>query len=115
MANRTKTLFLIWETTKPDGIEKRYIRMGNSQMLHPAILALSHSAFRVYTYMKLESGGGMEFKFPKSKWKKFISPEGFQSAKKELCEKGFIEVVASNANLRKPSVYRFSTAWKDHQ
>lgn len=112
MGRTKKTPFFTWETTKPDGIEKRYIRMGNSQMLHPRVLGLTPSAFRVYAYMKLESEGRVEFTFPKSKWRAFLSSGGFQSAKKELCEAGLIEVVEKNANLRKPNKYRFSTAWK---
>ena len=87
--------------------------MGNTQMLHPAVLNLTHSAYHVYTYMKLESCGKPTFKFPKSKWKNFISPSGFQKAKDELCRLGLIEVEQNNANLRKANVYRFSTAWKD--
>ncbi len=112
MARNKKTPFKIWETTKDDGYEKRYIRMGNSQMVHPVINNLTHMSYRVYTYMKLESGGKVEFIFPRSKWKKFISPGGFQTAKKELCKSGLIQVVQSNANLRKPNVYRFTTVWK---
>lgn len=107
------TPFAPWETMQPTGKEKRYIRMGNSQMLHPAILGLSHSAFRIYTYMKLESKGEKEFEFPRCKWKAYISNCGFQKAKKELCETGLIEVVESNANLRIPNVYAFSTSWKE--
>jgi len=113
MSRTKKTPFSIWETIKTDGIEKRYIRMGNSQMLHPSIFNLTHSAFRVYTYMKLESEGKMIFTFPHTKWKAFISKGGFQKAKKELCKAGLIEEIEKNANLRKPNVYRFSTKWKD--
>jgi hypothetical protein len=107
-----KTPFPIWATTKPNGIEKRYIRLGNSLLLHPSVSGLSHAAFRVYAHMALESGGNIEFTFPRSKWKAFLSAGGFQSAKNELCEAGLIEVVEANANLRKPNKYRFSTTWK---
>jgi|WetSurMetagenome_2_1015567.scaffolds.fasta_scaffold94276_2 hypothetical protein len=116
MAKNTKpkiTPFAPWETTKPNGTEKRYIRMGNSQMLHPTTFGLSNSAFRVYSYMKLESGGCRSFIFPKCKWKAYISPGGFQNAKKELIIKGFIKEVECNANLRKANVYCFSEDWKD--
>ena len=112
MANIKKTPFSPWETTKINGIELRYLRMGNSQMLHPAIRNLTSMAFRVYVYMKLESGGHREFKFPHSKYKSFISSGGFQKALAELCATGLIEIVESNANLRKPNVYRFSEGWK---
>ena len=67
LARNKKTPFAVWETMRYDGIEKRYIRMGNSQMLHPVVFNLSHSAYRVYTCMKLESGGRIAFEFPKSK------------------------------------------------
>ena len=107
-----KTPFAQWETTKVDGFEKRFIRMGDTQMLHPAVLSLNHTAYRVYTYMKLESGGKPVFEFPRLKWKSFVSPGGFQKAKKELCKAGLIEVAQSNANLRKANVYRFSAVWK---
>ena len=112
MARHKKTPFAVWETTQYDGIEKRYIRMGNSQMLHPAVFNLSHSAYRLYTYMKLESSGKMVFEFPKSKWRAFLSAGGFQKAKKELCSAGFIDEIENNANLRKPNLYRFSQRWK---
>lgn len=112
MSRTKKTPFPNWATTNPNGIEKRYIRMGNSLLLHPTIRGLSHAAFRVYAHMMLESGGNIEFTFPHSKWKAFLSAGGFQSAKKELCEAGLIEVTEANANLRKPNKYRFSTTWK---
>lgn len=112
MGRAKKTPFPPWETMKKTGIEERYIRMGNSQMLHPHVLKLTHAAYRVYTHMKLESGGKREYEFPKAKWRAFISPAGFQSAKKELCDVGLIEVVQCNANIRKPNIYRFSCDWK---
>jgi len=47
MPRNRKTPFAIWETTKANGIEERYIRMGNSQMLHSSMIGLTHSAVRV--------------------------------------------------------------------
>ena len=44
-------------------IEERYIRLGNSQLLHPAMLSLSDKAVRIYTYMLLESGGKRNLHF----------------------------------------------------
>jgi len=113
MARTKKTPFAPWESTKSDGIEQRYIRYGNSQLLHEAVLNLSHSAFRVYTYMRLESGGRIEFEFPRTKFIKIVSRDGFQRAVKELVEAGFIDVTEQNANLRKANKYRFSSRWKD--
>lgn len=112
MARGRKVPFANWETTKPNGIEDRYIRNGNTFMLHKATLSLSHASFRVYQYMKLESGGAREFEFPYSKFKYIVSKDGFRGALKELVDKGFIEIVERGNTTRKPNVYRFSTRWR---
>lgn len=112
MARIKKVPFPPWQTCKPTGIELRYIRLGNSQLLHERIIGLTHAAFRVYVYMLLESGGKRDFTFPKSKWKAFLSPGGFQGAVTQLCQAGLIEVTEKNANLRKPNKYRFLEDWK---
>ena len=82
-------------------------------MLHPAVQDLNPLAYKIYTYMLLESGGRVEFEFPYSKFKKIASKGGFQKSVSELAEAGLIEVIAKNANLRKPNKYRFSIRWKD--
>lgn len=108
-----KTPFCAWETAKSSGFEERFIRMGNSQLLHSSVLDLNAAAFRVYTYMKLEAGGKREFEYPRAKFIKIISRNGFQKALTELVRAGLIEVVEHNANLRKPNIYRFSEKWKE--
>lgn len=116
MSNKNrKTPFNEWETIYQNGEEKRYMRMGNSQMTHPAFLDLSHPAVNVYIHMKIESGGKRVFEFPYSKYKVFISKQGFQTAKDELVKSGFIQIAEKNANLRKPNKYRFSTSWKSFE
>ncbi len=112
MGRSKKTPFAPWESMKDNGDEARYIRAGNSQLLHPQTLNLNHAAFRVYHYMRLESAGKRVFKFPKSKYIKFISADGFNKAKQELIEAGFVDEVENNANLRKANVYQFSERWK---
>lgn len=109
---RKKVPFNAWETMNENGIEKRYFREGVTQMMHPVMYELTHSAFHVYFYMKLESGGNKEFKFPKSKWRKFISPNGFQKAKRELIKYGLINELECNKVIKKPNVYEFSSRWK---
>lgn len=109
---KKKTPFKDWETKTSDGTEKRYIRMGVTQMADKAIKDLTPSAFKVYCYMKLESAGKIEFIFPRSKYRDFLSAGGFNSAKKELIELGFIEEVENNKHRCKANIYRFSTAWK---
>ncbi len=56
----------------------------------------------------------MEFTFPRSKYRKICSNDGFQKAVSELVEKGFIEIAQHNKNLRTANVYRFSDKWKTY-
>lgn len=112
MAKRKKTPFAPWQTCKSDGIEQRYIRLGNSQLLHPAMLSLSDKAQIVYIHMLLEAGGKREFTFPRSKYMTISSISAFKNAKAELISKGFIKEKQNNANLRKANIYEFSDAWK---
>lgn len=115
MPRTKKTPFKAWQTCKENGIEERYIRLGNSQLLHQATKDLSDKAFKIYVYMLLESGGKMEFIFPQKKWSKLSSKDAFQRAKTELIQKGFISLKQNNANLRKPNIYAFSEKWKDYE
>ncbi|MEA4899568.1 MAG: hypothetical protein VB115_15165 [Christensenellaceae bacterium] len=112
MARRNITPFNPWETTRASGIEKRYVRFGNSQMLHSAMSKLSHPAYRVYMNMRLEAGGEQGFIFPRAKYKDWMVPDVFNRAVKELVRAGFIEVHEHNAHRRKPNVYRFTEGWK---
>lgn len=108
------TPFKLWESSSPNGYERRYIRLSNTQMVSKAMKSLSPSAFRVYVNMRLESAGKMEFQFPFHKYRSYMSRPTFIKAVKELEEKGFIETIEHNANLRKANKYRFSDAWKQY-
>ncbi len=112
MGRTKKTPFPPWTTAKNDGIEQRYIRMGNSLLLHPAYLALSASAKVIYSYMLLEAGGQREFEFPLSKYKRIVSAPTFYKARDELTKGGFVRVKQHNSNLRKPNIYEFSEQWR---
>lgn len=112
MARTKKTPFAPWETRSTDGIEKRYIRMGATIMASEAMRSLSSSAFRVYCYMRLESGGKKEFRFPHNKYRAYMSKPTFFKARDELVEKGFIDIVRNNKNLRQANDYAFSERWK---
>lgn len=115
MPRTKKTPFPIWQTCNPDGVEKRYIRLGNSQLMHPAIKKLSPNAYKIYTYMLLESGGSRTFSFPYSKYKDIVSKQGFQDKKDELIRAGLIKEVQNNANLRKANIYEFTDTWKQYK
>ena len=114
MARSKRTPFSPWQSCKDNGIEERYIRLGNSQLLHPAMISLSDKAQIIYIYMLLESGGKREFTFPRSKYRKLAGNTVFQNAKEELMKKGFISEKQNNANLRKANVYEFSDKWKQN-
>lgn len=116
MARRSKkTPFPPWQTRKADGIEARYIRLAASQLSCKAMQDLPLSAFKLYVYMLLESGGRPTFEFPHAKSKKILSNDGFRKALSALIGAGFVEMEQSNANLRKPNIYRFSDRWKTDQ
>lgn len=112
MARHKITPFQSWETTKADGVEKRYIRLGATLMASEKMRSLSPSAFKIYCYMKIESGGKRSFTFPHAKYCSYMSKPTFIKAKQELIDKGFIEVIQSNKNLRKANIYAFSDRWK---
>lgn len=113
MARSKKTPFQPWET-KTSGIEQRYIRLGNSQLLDQSIRGLGDKAFRLYAYMRLDSGGRREFEMPYARIRQLmpISRPAIKAAVTELEQAGLIEVAENNANLRKPNLYRFSTVWR---
>lgn len=115
MARQKKIPFPPWETRANDGIEKRYIRLGNTLLYDPAFLHLSANAKQAYLYMLIESAGKREFTMPRSKQIAFTSKDSFLRAKDELEKAGFIETIQNNGNLRKPNVYGFSVRWKDQQ
>lgn len=110
---KKKTPFPSWTTKTSNGIEKRYIRIGNSLMLSKVYQMLSNSAKVIYSYMLLESGSNREFEFTASIYLKLMSRDTFFKARNELIEKGFIEIKQNNANIRKANVYAFSEAWKE--
>lgn len=112
MARTKKVPFQAWESKAEGGIEKRYYRMGATIMASKALRGLSPSAFKIYCFMKIESGGRKEFRFPHSKYSDFLSKPTFFKVLRELEEQGFIDIIQRNGNLRKSNVYAFSDRWK---
>lgn len=112
MARGKKTPLKPWETKTADGTENRYIRLGDTLLMSSTVKGLSSSAFRVYVYMCLESGGHSHFTFPHNKYKKFMTKPTFFRALDELVSAGFIDVVSHNKNLRIANDYAFSNRWK---
>lgn len=89
----------------------KHIRLTEDMMLHKTYIDLSSSAKELYNYMKLWACGEIEFKYSISLAEKYMSRPTCIKAKKELEEKGFIEVVWSNKYSHLPNVYRFSSKW----
>lgn len=112
MARTKKVPFSPWETRNADGTEKRYIRLGVTQMSSEAMRGLSGNAFKIYCYMRIESGGKKEFTFPHAKYRSYLSKPTFFRVIKELEDKGFIDVVQHNKNIRTSNLYAFSEQWK---
>ena len=110
---KKKTPFQPWTTLKPNGIEERYIRLGNSLMKCSAFKELSSTAKLVWIYMLLESGGQREFEFSASVYTALMDKKTFLKARNELIEAGFIEIKQNNAHVRKANVYAFSEKWKE--
>ena len=112
MARKNITKFEPWETKNSNGVEKRYIRLGVTQMASEVLRNLSPSAFKIYCFMKLESGGKRSFKFPSTKYISYMSKPTFFRVLKELEQKGLVDVIQHNKNLRKSNIYAFSERWK---
>ena len=110
MSRAKKTPFRSWESTSAGGIEKRYIRLGATKAARMG--NLSDAAYRIFICMMMEAGGKEDFVFPRSKYRTYSGNDKFLRARQELIDKGFLEVVQNNANLRRPNVYRFSDKWK---
>ena len=68
MAKGKRRAFREWESCAPGLQEGRFMRLGNTQMLHQKMRSLSGNAFMLYSYMKLEAGGNAVFEFPRSKY-----------------------------------------------
>lgn len=102
-----------WLSAKPDCKEGRFIQIGNSLLLSKAFQQLTAGAQLAYLCMSMESGGKMEFMFPRSVGPKYgMSTASVPRYIKELSDAGFIAVEESGRTTRTPSKYRFSSAWK---
>lgn len=115
MARTKKVPFAPWESKNASGIEKRYIRLGDTLLCSAAARGLSPSAFKALIYMKIEAAGKKNFQFPCHKYIDFMSKPTFYKAIKELEEVGFIDIISRNKNLRIPNEYAFSSRWQNYK
>lgn len=106
---RKKAPFKDYEGSKQND---KHIRKTQDMMMSESYLSLSHTAKVVYDYMKLWACGNTEFYYAKELSKKYMSPTTFLTAKDELIEKGFIELIETNPFAHIPNKYKFSSKWK---
>lgn len=110
MRTKVKTPFKFYESPKKNGY---FVRLPNSLLGSDKFLRLSFSAKILYIYMKKEARGQEEFIFTQKRALKYVcrSSATFQSAKQELIDNGFIEVVRASKCSRTPNKYKFSPNW----
>lgn len=73
---------------------------------------LSPTARALYEDMAYQAAGKREFTYPRSVYEQLCGKAAFYTARQELIQGGYLEVVENNSNVRKPNVYRFSDKWK---
>lgn len=111
MSRRRAKPFPPWQSPARGGVEKSFIRLGHALMRNEEVRKLSPNAFRLYVFMLDEAKGEREFIFPRTCYRDLMSTPTFSKARDELIKAGFIRMVASNANLRKPSKFEFCLKW----
>lgn len=116
MANRAPKIPLnAWETATKDGMsDPFYIRLGQSLLDHPAYCTMKPLSQVIYIQMVKQAKGKTAFEFPHSVYSKYCSNDGFNKAKVQLIERGFIEVITDNRFTGKENKYKFSSAWKEY-
>ena len=102
-----------WLSAHLDNREGRFIQVGNSFLLAKDMPELSAGAKLMYLCMTMESGGHIEFQFPRMAALKYGFPEATAARHvKELLAVGMIELIGSGRFTKTPNQYRFTTAWK---
>ena len=89
--------------------DRQFFRAYKSLIESDAFSSLTPGAQMLYIRMGLSSNGQREFTFPYSKYRKHYSKEGFNKAKNQLIEKGFI----SETRYRTAAnIYKLEWEWK---
>jgi len=98
-----------WLSARMDSTENRFIQCGNTLLLSKAFQSLRANSQTLYFCMAMESGGRRQYEFTNRTEKKYgIQHATAARSKKELIEKGFIEIAEKNYKL----IFAFSNEWK---
>lgn len=109
-----------WLTAQADADDRPYIQVG-STMFEAKIHGKYDNPFAslppgekwLYLCMCHEAGQNDTFKFPqKTMIRCGLDPRTCRRQIDHLVDAGYIEVVMSGKNLRKPNEYKFSRKWK---
>lgn len=110
---RIKSPFRPFEGKKAD---EPHVRLTRSMVLSEAYISLSYSAVKLYTFLRMYSLGNEEVEYAWSLAKKIFGSSGtFNSAKKDLIEKGFIKCIRTSKCSRLPNLYKFSSDWQTYK
>lgn len=113
MSKKLKS-FLPYETINDQGYDT-FIRLSYDLLNSEAFKDLSNLAVLILIDSKNISGGKQEFTYSHGQYKKYCSSSGFQSAKKQLFEKGFWQQKNKSTNNRQDNRYYFSAKWKEYK
>lgn len=95
-----------------DRADKHHFRFFSSLSDNDAFLKLTPTAQLLYLRMGLATKGKVEFEFPFSAYKKYMSKATFQTAKQQLIDGGFITETKYRCAKNR---YRLSNEWLNNR
>lgn len=111
---RNKVSFPPWFTKIETGMERKYIRIGETMIKSEAWNTLPSSTTKLLLCMMYVANGKQHFQFPCHLAVQCgFSRSSFWRYRDELIAYGFIEVVANNKLQRRNNVYGFCSKWKE--
>lgn len=91
-----------------DRTDKHHFRFFSSLSENDGFIELTPTAQMLYLRMGLATKGKIEFTFPYSAYKRFMSKATFQTAKQQLIDGGFITETRYRCSKNR---YRLSNEW----
>lgn len=91
-----------------DRTDNHHFRFFSSLSDNPVFNDLTPTAQMLYLRMGLSTKGKLEFEFPYSRYKRYMSKATFQTAKQQLIDGGFITETKYRCSKNR---YRLSNEW----